>query len=151
MTNQRNLITIILGIGLLFTSCIRDIDDTNVPEVRVNLELDLTLPECTPLRSIGNAIALENVNSYFINKGYNGVMVIQASPGVYYAYDQCCTNNPTERHKLNPNGVLAECQVCKSVFILDILGTYSSGPAPSKYNLRKYNAQKIGTKLLISN
>lgn len=150
---QRNSITIIMLFVLLFSSCIKDIEDTNVPKVILNpsIRLDLRLPECTPLHNTGAAIALEDVSSYYTNAGFNGIMVIQSVPGTYYAYDQCCTNNLEERHRLKPNGALAECPVCESVFILDILGSLVSGPAPAKYNLRKYNVQRVGNYLTISN
>ncbi len=150
---QRNLLPILLLLFAVFSSCIKDIEDTNVPKIILNpsIHLDLRLPECTPLTNIGAAVALEDISAYYQNAGYNGIMVIQATPGIYYAYDQCCTYKLEERHRLIPDGALAECPDCASVFILDILGSRVSGPAPAEYNLRKYNVQRVGNYLTISN
>lgn len=152
MMKQRNFAPITLLFFLMLFSCIKDVEDTNIPKVQfTRIALDLTLPECTPLQSIGVSVDLESINRYHASEGYNGIMVLQSSPGIYHAFDQCCTNTPEERHQLKPNGALAECPDCGSVFLLlDGIGTRQSGPAPAEYNLRKYNIIRTGNFLFIS-
>lgn len=153
MMKQKNFAPIVLVFFLMLSACINDVDDTNIPKVQfTRISLDLNLPECTPLKSISECIALEDINTYFNGAGYNGIMVLQSSAGIYHAFDQCCTNSPEDRHVLTPSGALAECPECNSVFLLlDGIGTRQSGPAPAEYNLRKYNAIRSGNYLLISN
>lgn len=150
---QRNFTPIVLVFFLMLSSCINDIEDTNIPEVQIRqISLNLELPECSPLKSIGVCIALEDISRYYKGVGYNGIMVLQSSAGIYHAFDQCCTDNPEEKHRLTPDGALAECPECSSVFLLlDGIGTRQSGPAPEEYNLRKYNITRSGNYLFISN
>lgn len=152
MMQKKLLFITIFLTSILLVGCDK-VEDTNVPQVKIyNLFIDLSNPEALPLKSIGECVALESIDRSFKNYGYNGIMVIQISPGVYVAYDQCCTNTPSEKHKIIPNGAKGICATCKSEFmLLDGLGTRISGPAPAKYNLRKYNIRLAGQKLIISN
>ena len=74
-------------IGWMAISSCRKENDSQIPNVPVNLTLYLSLPEYSALNSVGNSIT--------INGGYKGIIVYRKSIDDFAAYDRACPYDPT--------------------------------------------------------
>lgn len=143
----RKIILLIFIVSSL-SSCEKN-QNSNIPYVRVNVSLDLNEPEFFDLRAPGNSIALKDVVPSSVD-GYAGIIVVCSAPGVYYAYDQCCTVNPEMKHLVIPDGAKGICEDCASQFyLLDGFGTVLEEPATLP--LLRYNVNLVGSRLIITN
>ena len=73
-----------LIIGLLLSSCSNK--DDYIPNVYVNIELDLSLPEYSHLSTLGNSI--------FIDGGNAGIIIYHFAVNEYRIYDRNCSYEP---------------------------------------------------------
>lgn len=135
--NGMNKLTYILFFGLPFilSNC-KEETGTNIPEVQVNISINLTRAEYAKISSSGSSMVLPSSTNLF-EKGYAGIIVYNLNQNEFLAFDRCCTHNPGEKHALNADGALAICPVCASEFILAD-GTGSPVKGPAKYILRRY-------------
>ncbi|MDZ4839678.1 MAG: hypothetical protein SGJ04_06695 [Bacteroidota bacterium] len=150
---------LIYSISLLATltifSCEKDqsIQSNPIPYVTVNRTINLNLPQYSALNTKGNAIYLTDI-------GYKGITVVRDYSDNLWALDMACPFHKDadcshviqEKSGLayvcgsyNSANVLLPC--CASRYSLD--GTLLDGP--STFPLRRYNLQKNGSELLISN
>lgn len=74
-----------------------------LPDVRLNYQINLNLPQYDPLRYAGGSLFIEGV-------GLNGVLVFNINGNQYVAWEASCANHPLETcSKLEIQGVLAQC------------------------------------------
>ena len=123
-----------------------DKDEQIVPYVKVNITVNLQLPQFIALSSVNNAII-------YPNEGYNGngVIVYRNSLDEFTAYDATCPRhidtNPTAT-VLDDNGSAgtATCPECNTVYY------FFNYAYPSKgYPLRRYSLTRSGNMLYINN
>ncbi len=114
-------IRILTLICLLFLSCQKEED--YIPNVMVDINLNLTLPEFSELQTIGNYI--------FITGGVKGIIVYHQSFDIYKTYDRNCSYQPSlSCSKIDSvNSTIAICNCCDSNFLLGQNGQTISGPA----------------------
>ena len=131
---------------LLFSawSCNKDANEhPNIPNVAVNLQLDINSTMYVELSTIGGYV--------YLTGGYKGIVVYRVSPEDFVAYDRACPYNPTlpcERITMDPSGITLTDSCCNSNFsILD--GSIIRGPATQP--LKRYQTQFDGQILRIFN
>ncbi len=150
MSKQVFRIIAFVMLAFVGVQCDNYVPNSNIPDVRVYEQINLSLPEWAALRGVGNAVAYNDVCTSCSLVGYNGILIVKGADGLMYAFDQCCTHNPEERHKVKPNGALGKCETCGSVFqLLDGLGAVTKGPATLP--LRQYKTTVVNNVLLITN
>jgi len=139
-----SLFTLILSL-LLYSSwsCNDKAEHPSIPNVSVNVQLDISSTLYIELSTIGGYV--------YITGGYKGIVVYRVSPDEFVAYDRACPFNPTatcERITMDPSGLTLTDSCCTSKFsILD--GSIIKGPATQP--LKRYNTQYDGQILHIWN
>ncbi len=118
----------IIGFLVLINSCKSDYID--IPDVYVNIAVDLNDPDFFSLNASGNGLE--------ITGGYAGIIVYRQSSDVFAAFERACPNSPyTEKVNISDKGSTAIDSICGSEFSLIFDGAVMSGPAP--YPLKKYS------------
>ncbi|SDK75647.1 Ferredoxin subunit of nitrite reductase or a ring-hydroxylating dioxygenase [Pedobacter sp. ok626] len=127
---------------LVLTGCGKE--SMVIPNVPVNLTLQLTDPKLIRLSSSGGAVAFDNY-------GVAGIVIYKTLGGNYVAYDRCSTVNPEKKCAVTLDEpsftVTDKCSGAK--FFLE-----DGGPAkaPAKLSLKRYNTAVSGfTTLHITN
>jgi nitrite reductase/ring-hydroxylating ferredoxin subunit len=116
-----------------------------VPDVAVDITLQLSLPQYSALNAVNNAIKLGGY-------GYrgNGVVVYRYSLDQFYAFDATCPQHIEQNASvaLDDNGSAgtATCPHCKTVYYL-----YNDGYPKSGYRLKKYSTALQGGSLHVFN
>ncbi|MFN3528617.1 MAG: hypothetical protein ACK417_01675 [Bacteroidia bacterium] len=101
-----------------------------VPNVLVDVFININLPSYQPLNVVGGLVFINDV-------GYRGIAVYRQSIDEFRAYDRACTYLPSEECHviaLDTSTNLLQCGCCDSRFSLD--GFPARGPAA--INLRNY-------------
>lgn len=115
----------------------------SIPEVSVNLYLDINSTMYIELNTIGGWV--------YLTGGYKGILVYRVSVDEFVAYDRGCPYDPFEaaaRIVMDPSGLTCSDSNCTSQFgILD--GSVIKGPATVP--LKRYNTYFDGNTLSISN
>lgn len=136
-------LTAIVICASFFTGCKEPYDDY-IPEVKVNMEIDLYLPSFTDLNIV--------TGSYIdTTHGYKGLIVYRATEMDFYAYDQACPHEPFDDEALievEPWSSIAICTKCGSEFLLTD-GFPIEGP--SERPLRAYNTNFTGRYIRVYN
>lgn len=127
---------LVVWIGLLFVYGCRKENDSQVPNVPVNITLYLSLPEYSALNSVGNSI--------LINGGYKGIIVYRKSIDAFAAYDRACPYDPTTTGSIlvvDSSLVQVRDDKCGSKFSL-FDGSITNGPAsrPLRAYATEYDA-----------
>lgn len=126
----------------VFSGC--DKDENTVPVAFVDLEVDLSLPDFIPLKSIGGWV--------YISGGQRGIILYRASLTEYNAYERLCTYDPTESCSTVDVGAanikILDNDCCGSEFSL-INGAAIQGPAVLE--LTRYSTDLDGNILYITN
>jgi len=139
-------IFLISCILLLIVSCSQDRYDSYnpyVPDINVNLVINLNLPSYSILSYPNNSI-LET------SQGYNGVIVYH-SPVGFVAYEATCSNHPiTSGSALSLHGEIAKCNHCSREYFL-INGQPVSDNETSEYFLKAYRVEDHSPILTIRN
>ena len=133
---------IILIILYTLMACTPAVEQSNIPNVPVNIEVDLSSIDSEPLQHIGGFIYLDG--------GVRGITLIRSGLTEYVALDRNCTFQPKEANSIvnmDDSGFFLEDSTCTSIF--DINGFPSSGPAP--FPLKKYEISRAGDLLFIFN
>ncbi|MEA3496646.1 MAG: hypothetical protein U9R42_11485 [Bacteroidota bacterium] len=144
----KTLILPLLFLIILFTNCNDDETYHNIPDVYINYEINLNLPQFNNLVHAGGYV-------YIDNEGYNGLLIVHYYDDTYIAIERTCTYEPLKECSVlyvDDSGIFIKCgkeegDCCDSRFQMD--GTVMHGPA--KYPLRTYNLVHTGDKLTISN
>ena len=126
---------------LIISSC----GDSNdyIRNVYVDVEIDLSLPEFSPLNTVGNSI--------FIEGGNKGIIIYRFSNYEYNIYDRNCSYEPNLECSYidSINSTIAMCGCCSSAFLLDQNGVAANSPAVLP--LKQYNYSLNNTLLHIFN
>jgi nitrite reductase/ring-hydroxylating ferredoxin subunit len=143
-TIKYSLFTLVVSILLYSTwGCNDKVEHPSVPNVSVNVQLDISSTLYIELSTIGGYV--------YITGGYKGLVVYRVSPDDFVAYDRACPFDPTEacaRITMDPSGITLTDSCCGSNFsILD--GSIIKGPATQP--LKRYNTQYDGQILHIWN
>jgi len=114
-------IKIIALFCLLFFSCQKEED--YIPNVVVDIDLNLTLPEFSDLQTVGNYV--------FITGGVKGIIVYHQGFDSYKTYDRNCSFEPSLSCARidSVNSSIAICKCCNSMFLLEQNGETIDGPA----------------------
>lgn len=105
-------------------------------------------------------VTQQNFENQIQATGYGGVLVYAAPSsnpdnlsGIeYQAYDMCCPNelDPDVRVWPDSTGIYAVCEQCGSRFDLSSLGMAASESNPSKENLKRHHASRVGNILTVT-
>lgn len=110
----------------------------------VSLNLNLNLPEYTPLKFPGNYI--------ITSQGIKGIVVYCVSENQYLAFELTDPNHvPSSCSRMELTGVIASCPCANDdneYFITS--GQHTTEP-DTKYPMQQYNAQLNGNTVIISN
>jgi len=124
----------------LFSTCEKPVRNV-VPDVPVNLTININDPEFLPLQSQNNSVKITSasVGGYDVGYHNNGIIVYNTGDG-FLAFDCTCTYKVEDAVsiELTSDGWTGICPECESLYI------FSSDGAPSMnsvsvYNLKKYN------------
>ena len=130
---------------VLFLIIIFSCGDSNdyIRNVYVDVEIDLSLPEFSPLNTVGNSI--------FIEGGNKGIIIYRFSNYEYNIYDRNCSYEPNLECSYidSINSTIAMCGCCSSAFLLDQNGVAANSPAVLP--LKQYNYSLNNTILHIFN
>ena len=130
---------------VLFLIIISSCGDSNdyIRNVYVDVEIDLSLPEFSPLNTVGNSI--------FIEGGNKGIIIYRFSNYEYNIYDRNCSYEPNLECSYidSINSTIAMCGCCSSAFLLDQNGVAANSPA--LLPLKQYNYSLNNTLLHIFN
>ena len=130
---------------VLFLIIISSCGDSNdyIRNVYVDVEIDLSLPEFSPLNTVGNSI--------FIEGGNKGIIIYRFSNYEYNIYDRNCSYEPNLECSYidSINSTIAMCGCCSSAFLLDQNGVAANSPAVLP--LKEYNYSLNNTLLHIFN
>ena len=130
---------------VLFLIIISSCGDSNdyIRNVYVDVEIDLSLPEFSPLNTVGNSI--------FIEGGNKGIIIYRFSNYEYNIYDRNCSYEPNLECSFidSINSTIAMCGCCSSAFLLDQNGVAANSPAVLP--LKQYNYSLNNTLLHIFN
>jgi len=130
---------------VLFLIIISSCGDSNdyIRNVYVDVEIDLSLPEFSPLNTVGNSI--------FIEGGNKGIIIYRFSNYEYNIYDRNCSYEPNLECSYidSVNSTIAMCGCCSSAFLLDQNGVAANSPAVLP--LKQYNYSLNNTLLHIFN
>ncbi len=137
--------TILLAVILLSAwSCGDKVQHDTIPEVKVNMSLDINSTMYIELNTIGGWV--------YLTGGYRGVLVYRVAVDEFVAYDRACPHDPFTqgaRIVMDPSGITcSDTTSCGSQFgILD--GSIIKGP--STIPLKRYFTYFDGNTLVINN
>ena len=139
--------SVILTVVVLLLSstwgCQKKVDHPSIPNVSVNLYLDISSTLYIELSTVGGHV--------YLTGGYKGIVVYRVSPDEFVAYDRGCPYDPTlacARIEMDPSGITLTDSCCSSNFsVLD--GSIIKGPATQP--LKRYHTQYDGQVLRIWN
>ena len=139
---RKNILFFLLGF-LLFSACKKRTKYSNpyLENVSFSIEINLDLPEYTPLKYANNSILVHNA-------GIKGVIVFNTGNG-YNAFEASDPNHyPSACSTMQPNQFTCKCDCEDNTYSLHT-GQLSSGNGD--YGLKPYHIVKSGNKLIISN
>jgi hypothetical protein len=138
MTRQFILVSILL----VFFGCEPKNNDSGVPDVAVNIEINLNDIDMLPLKQIGGYV--------YVAGGVRGIIIYHESVNGYRAFDRNCTFQPSDACaivEMHSSGFYIEDPCCKSTF--DLSGFPTGGPA--QYPLKEYRISLSGDFLFVFN
>ena len=128
---------------LVFSSgCESAMEESGVPNVAVNIEINLSDSDNIALTQLGGFI--------YVVGGVRGIIVRYESQNIYRAFDRNCTFNPSISSAtvdVHSSGFYIEDTSCTSTF--DLNGFPTGGPAD--FPLKEYNITQAGNILFIVN
>ena len=126
---------------LLFLSC--NSKDDYIPDVYVNILIDLSLPEYSDIQVSGNSI--------FINGGVKGIIIFHGVGDFYKVYDRNCSYEPLQPCSIidSVSAGIAYCNCCTSAFFLEQDGNSANEPAIQA--LKQYQWSLEGSQMRIYN
>ena len=137
---SRHFLLVILFLSI--HACEPSIEESGVPNVAVNEEINLSDIDNIDLKPIGGYI--------YVHGGVRGIIVIHESLNLYRAFDRNCTFQPLEASavvEMNSSGFYIEDTSCTSTF--DLNGFPTGGPA--EFPLKEYKTSLAGDILFIFN
>lgn len=128
---------------VLFPHCDKEKNNNPIPNVHVNINLDINSTLYSDLNIVGGYV--------YITGGYRGIVVYRMSYDEFVAYDRACPydhEDPEARVDVEDNGLTVIDSTCMSRFLL-LDGSVVEGPATRP--LKRYRTQLSGDNLLIYN
>jgi hypothetical protein len=128
-STQKISVLILFLSSMLFLHCNEKND--NIPDIYVNIELDLNNPDFTPLQYVGNYV--------YITGGVQGIIVYRKDAETFLAVERTCPHDPDiGRVFVDEDGHFATDTIgCGSQFSLLVDGMVTKGP--SKFPLKIYH------------
>lgn len=142
-TKIKYLFSLVILSTLLF-GCTKE-DQQVVPYTKVNITVNLQLPQFIALSSVNNAII-------YPNEGYNhnGVIIYRNSLDEFTAFDATCPKHIETKTAVQLDGGTgsgqAKCPHCETIYYFFNYAYPSNG-----YPLRRYNLTRSGSMLYINN
>jgi hypothetical protein len=131
-----------ISIFLILIACEPKVEESGVPNVAVNLEINLNDIDNATLKLIGGYI--------YADGGVRGIVIYHESVNSYKAYDRNCTFQPTDpcaTVEMHSSGFYIEDTCCSSSF--DLSGFPTGGPA--LFPLKEYSVSLSGDILYVYN
>jgi hypothetical protein len=129
-------------LSYLALSCQPAVMQSGVPNVPVNIEINLNDISNADLKLIGGYI--------YVDGGVRGIIIRHESQNLYKAYDRNCTYQPADAKaivEVHTTGFYIEDTSCGSTF--DLSGFPTGGPA--EFPLKEYSVSLAGDVLFIFN
>ena len=135
---------ILLVMLFALAGCSKNEDQQNpIPSVPVNFSINPNSTEYIELNTVSGWVNLTG--------GYRGIIVYRKAINEFMAYERACPydwQNNNARVNVDNSGLIVECPVCKSQFIITD-GSPFQGPSP--YPLKQYQTTYDGTLLYVYN
>lgn len=133
-------------VGLVSAGCSGDDGpiraNPNLPNLNVNLTLDLNLPQYNPLNFPGNAFVTQL-------QGVRGIVIYNIDNSQYTAFEIACPNTPVSDCSLmTVEGITATCP-CNGNQYNIITGQITAGEG--QYPMLAYRISRSGDQLTINN
>lgn len=144
ISTKIRLASVVFGFAILFSSCVEE-EPTIIPDVYVNFNISLDLPQYNALNSVNNAVKVPNY-------GYdeNGVIVYRFTLDEFLAFDATCPQHIEKSTSidLDDGGAAgtATCPHCQTTYSF-----FNFGQASKGYPLKRYKVSVNGSFLNISN
>ena len=134
-----HILLLIAAIGM--SGC--NTNDSNIPNVAVNLRITVSNPDFISLNAVGGYV--------HITGGSKGIIVYRFDVNEFRAFDRHCPYNALDgcRVTVNSTDIEAEDDVCCNSKFLIIDGSVLEGPAALP--LKQYQTSFDGNTLLITN
>jgi hypothetical protein len=129
-------------VAVLLGACDSSIEKSAVPNVPVNIEINLNDIDNVALKQIGGFI--------YVQGGVRGIIVRHESQNLYKAYERNCTFQPADASaivEVHSSTFYIEDTSCSSTF--DLNGFPTGGPA--EFPLKEYGVSMAGDILFIFN
>jgi len=126
----------------LIQGCQPAIEETQIPNVAVNIEINLNEIDNAPLQQIGGFI--------YVQGGVRGIILRRESQSNYRAFEQNCPYQPLDtcaKVDMHSSGFYFEDTCCGSTF--DLSGFPTGGPV--QFPLKEYRISISGDYLFIFN
>ena len=135
----KNTIAILLMVALFFSGSCDKNNYTDIPDVYVNLYLDISSTMYIELSTVGGWVN--------ITGGYKGITVYRYSQYDFIAFERCCTYDvevDSARVMVDPSGLTLTCPACGSTFLI-LDGSIVNGPAsrPLKQYMTYFNGDDL--------
>jgi hypothetical protein len=127
---------------LLLLACQTGLNQSPIPNVPVDIEINLNDLDNAPLQLIGGYIYLDG--------GVRGIILRRETQTIYRAFDRNCTFQPSDACaivEVHSSGFYIEDTCCQSVF--DLSGFPTGGPAT--FPLKEYQISIADDRLFITN
>lgn len=132
----------LIAATIIFLGCEGNINVSPIPDVPVNVEVNLNDIDNVVLKQIGGFI--------YTSGGVRGIIVYRKSQNEYKAYDRNCTYQPADACAVvsfHSSGFYLEDTCCGSVYDTD--GFPTGGPA--EFPLKEYRVSQANDVLFITN
>lgn len=131
---QISLVVVLIILLIVQSSCKKE-EYADIPNVYVNLNLDISSTLYIELYSVGGWVN--------ITGGYRGITIYRCTPDEFVAFERCCPYDATVegvRVDVDPSGLTLTDTICGSTFLI-LDGSVVSGPAtmPLKQYKTGYN------------
>ena len=145
---MKNKTIALLLLTFISLSCSKsdDKEDNNpyLDNPLVNLNLNLNLPEYSPLKFPGEKIVINS-------QGIKGIVVYNVNNELYTAFELSDPNhNPSSCSKMTVEGVIASCPCSDDENTYDIV-TGQHQTEGNTYPMQQYRVERNGENILISN
>lgn len=140
------ILLLCLTVAVINLGCSGDDDplraNPNLPNINVNLVLDLNLPQYNPLNFPGNSLTTSL-------QGIRGIVIYNVDNSQYTAFELSCPNiPPSDCSRMQIDGIMAFCPCNGNEFNI-VTGQLTAGEG--QYPMLAYRAVREGDQLRISN
>lgn len=142
MNKARGTLLLFSFCTLWLSNCRKPNDEHTVPQVAVNIDIDVNLAQYNNLNFIGGWVYLDG--------GYNGILAYRATTDVIAAYDRQAPYKVSKHCQVIADSSGVTCtDTCSGSKWLLYDGQLVKGPSP--YPLKQYITTFDGIRLSISN